>query len=237
MPVESPNASQSGQPVGIMVPPNISAMPPTRLNIRMTPNNRLTLKNIPPKVIQYLRANPHATKDQIMAMLCQDPLFRAAYVNFADRQKYFAEYFCNAVNTGNANNVYTIQSDPRRRFDLNKTLVKHGLTALQMAAISGYSDLLRVLFHFGVSASILNLKGHTALYMAMERYKNVKTTTREGELSDVAMLIGYTQIRTLKTNGADTFMVADLERLKEDNNKHFVDELKNKYPEFESLQI
>lgn len=237
MPVESPNASQSGQPISIMVPPNISAMAPTRLHIRVTPNNRLILNNIPPKIVQYLQTNPHATKEQIIGMLCQDPLFRATYVGFADRQKYISDYFCNAVNTGNANNVYIIQSNPRRRFDLNKTLVKHGLTALQMAAISGYSDLLRVLFHFGVSASIVNSKGHTALYMAMERYKNVETTMREGELSDVAMLIGYTQIRTLKTNGADTFMAADLERLKEDNNKHFVDELKNKYPEFQSLQL
>lgn len=136
---------------------------------------------------------------------------------------------------GNANRVYAIQSNPMGRIDLDKPFDILGVTAMQMAAMSGFSDLLRVLFHFGASANIVDCNGNTALRLALTR-SNVHEFRGDG-LSDVAMLIGYTQIRTLKTNGLDTFLPADLEKLKEERYIHFVDELKSKYPEFESLQL
>lgn len=170
-------------------------------------------------------------------MVAQDPEM-ANYLHGENRRKFFIDYFCNAVLIGNVNKVYFIQSNPVSRVDIDKPVNNTGLTALQMAAVNGYSDLLRVLFHFGASTNIVDGSGNTALSFALARSdRNTLQGDAVGQLSDVAMLIGYTQIRTLKTNGLDTFLPADLEKLKDERYKHYVDELKNEYPEFQYLSF
>lgn len=233
MPLEPQNASQQAPPCHIIIPPNISAMLPG-FNIRIDPNQ----SNITQFTVQrhrimadYARSVRNEVRNEVRSIISVMPV--------EERRTFFTDQFRNAVIKGLANIVYAIQSNPMYRLDLDKTIVINGLNALQLAAVCGFSDLLRVLFHFGASASIVDCRGNTALRLAMNYYNlhGIRSERRQGVLNDVAMLIGYTQIRTLKTNGMDTFLPGDLEKLKNERYTRFVDELKNAYPEFESLQI
>lgn len=229
---------QQPPPRRVTVPPNIQEILPEYAVVLPSPSSQTNnvistpsaARTVPRPALQRIQL-----PENLKQLFHQNP--NMTITNGRSREKIIYDFFCHSVRTGNANFVYGIQSNSMVRFDLNKTIVIQGLTALQTAAASGHTDLLRVLFHFGASASIMNKAGHTALHCALARHNSCRFRNSPAPISDVAMLIGYTQFRARRTNGIDTFVSNDLRQLREPRNQHFVVELNNKYPEFRTLRF